>query len=138
MSQCKIQDLKISKVIPDKTFLYLIFLFFTIVSCTQNADKKFMKSWKVVKMQKLEKVTSNNYSSIDIEINNNMSYNFLSNGKVELITQSGSKLNGFWPKNDNVINVKVKNENKEFIILELTDENLIMISDKFKFYLESR
>ncbi len=81
---------------------------------------------------------SNSYTPIDIEINKNMSYHFFSNERVELVTQSGTRLKGLWSKKDSIININVKGEVKEFKILKLTDKSLVMISDKFKFYLESK
>ncbi|WP_299246224.1 hypothetical protein [uncultured Aquimarina sp.] len=118
---------------------YCLMLFsLTLFSCSQNVNEQVTKSWKVVKMEKIVKVMSNSYTPINIDINKNMSYHFLSNERVELTTQSGTKLKGLWSKKDSIININIKGEVKKFRILKLTDKKLIMMSDKFKFYLESK
>ncbi|WP_298542026.1 hypothetical protein [uncultured Aquimarina sp.] len=118
---------------------YCLMLFSLILfSCSQNVNEQVTKSWKVVKMEKIVKVMSNSYTPINIDINKNMSYHFLSNERVELTTQSGTKLKGLWSKKDSIININIKGEVKKFRILKLTDKKLIMMSDKFKFYLESK
>lgn len=88
-------------------------------------------------MEKKVKVMSNSYTYVDIGSTNNMSYNFMENNEIRIITKYGSKLTGKWFRNDSLITVNIKQETKEFKILNLTDKNLTMTSGKFKFYLKN-
>ena len=88
-------------------------------------------------MQKIISVTSNNYVPINVKISSNMSYHFQSNSKVSLITQTGSKIKGFWNINDSIISITIKKEIKKLKIIKLTDDELVLTSGKFKFYLEN-
>ncbi|MBJ2175879.1 hypothetical protein JBL43_16615 [Aureibaculum sp. A20] len=123
--------MKIKLIILTITSLILL------TSCSNGLEKKIIKNWKVSKMEKLIPVTSNNYTPIKMDINSKMSFNFLSNNKVKLITQIGSKLNGSWAVNDSIITIIIKKEEKKLRIDKLTDNELILTSGKFKFYLEN-
>ena len=87
-------------------------------------------------MEKMVKVMSNSYTPIAIEIDDDMYYKFLPYEKVAIKTQMGTELNGIWSRNDSLININIDGKVKEFKIRKLTDKELVLVSDRFKFYLE--
>lgn len=119
-----------------KKIIFCSLLLVLISSCGNTIKDEIGKKWKVAKMEKLIKVTSKKITPIDLDISSKMSYNFKSDGKVEMITQIGSNMNGKWSVKDSVITISVRNEKKDFKINKLTKKELIITSDNFKFYLE--
>jgi len=105
---------------------------FALAACTSGIGKKLENHWQVSNMQKVVNVTSNKQTLIDIEVNPNMSYHFMANHKVELITQMGSQLAGTWSVADSTITLNVKGETRQFAVKELTEETLVMVTDRFK------
>lgn len=124
--------MKETKLISIATSLLIFF------SCNHKQKNLLSKKWKVTKIEKKVKVMSNSYTYVDIGTTDNMSYNFMLNNEVIIITKYGSKLTGKWFRNDSLIKVNIKQETKEFKILNLTNKNLIMTSGKFKFYLKNK
>lgn len=108
-----------------------------LYSCSNKLEEKITKNWKVQKMEKMTPVTLNNYAPIKVDINSKMSYNFMPQNKVKLITQMGSSMQGTWHINDSIISIYIKKEKKELNILKLTDNELVLASEKFKFYLKN-
>ncbi|EWH13062.1 hypothetical protein KLA_10975 [Cellulophaga geojensis KL-A] len=106
-------------------------------SCTNKLEEKIIKNWRVQKMEKMTPLTLNKYVPIKIDINSKMCYNFLPQNKVKLITQMGSSMQGTWHINDSTISIYTKKEKKELNILKLTDNELVLASGRFKFYLEN-
>ncbi len=111
---------------------FLLLSLFALAACTSGFEKKMENHWQVSKMQKVVNVTSNKQTLIDIEVDPNMSYHFMANNKVEMITQMGSKLRGSWSAADSTITIKVKGETRQFDVQELTEESLVMVTDRFK------
>lgn len=124
--------MKETKLILIATSLLIFF------SCNHKQKNLLNKKWKVTKMEKKVKVMSNSYTYVDIGSTNNMSYNFMENNEVRIMTKYGSNLIGKWSMTDSLITVNVKQEIKEFKILNLTDKNLTMTSGKFKFHLKNK
>ncbi|WP_234859490.1 lipocalin family protein [Aquimarina aquimarini] len=118
--------------IKNKIKILIIIPFAILFSCSNGLEKKITKNWKVYKMEK----TINGYNPMNIDINSKMSYNFLPENKVQMITQMGNKMRGTWYIEDSVISIYVKEEKKQFDIIELADDKLTLVSGEFKFFLE--
>ena len=80
------------------------------------------------------KITVKDYAPIEVEIDSNTAYNFMPNNKVQLISIIGNELYGSWFLKDSTITITIEDETKEFKIIELDKNKLIMSLDKLKFY----
>ncbi|HKK62378.1 MAG TPA: hypothetical protein VJ951_07455, partial [Bacteroidales bacterium] len=86
---------------------FVLLSLFALAACTSGIGKKLENHWQVSNMQKVVNVTSNKQTLIDIEVDPNMSYHFMANNKVEMISQMGSKLGGSCSVADSTITIKV-------------------------------
>lgn len=111
---------------------FVLLSLFALAACTSGFEKKLESHWQVTKMEKAVNVTSNQQTLIEVEVDPNMSYHFMPNHKVELITQMGSQLAGTWSVADSTITINVQGETRQFAVKELTEERLVMVTDRFK------
>ncbi|UNZ00164.1 hypothetical protein MQE36_07420 [Zhouia spongiae] len=123
---------------PLKVLLVLITAVFLSCCNNNNLKNRITNNWQVTKMQRYVKVTSNRYTTIDIDISPKTSYNFKENGKTEIITQLGSKMNGSWKNIDSTIIIRIKGEKRLFKVDSITDVSMLLSSDQFKFYLKKK
>ncbi|WP_152973863.1 hypothetical protein [Zhouia amylolytica] len=117
----------------------LLFTTATLLSCnSNNLENKIAKDWQVTKMQRYVKVTSNGFAPMDIDISPKTSYNFKKDGKTEIITQLGSKMDGTWKNIDSTIIITAMGEKKSFKIDSISDTSMLLSSNTFKFYLRKK
>ena len=111
-----------------RKLLLLMFSACMAVSCTKSKKDILTKKWKVVQMQR---------NSRDIEISNNMSYDFKDDNYVTVITQNSSEIIGKWAVKNDSLFIAVKEETKGFIIAELKENKATLKSGEFTFELEN-
>lgn len=117
---------------------FVLLSLFALAACTFGFEQKVAHHWQVTKMEKAVNVTSNQQTLIEVEVDPNMSYHFMPNHKAELITQMGSQLAGTWSVADSTITLNVKGETRQFDVKELTEETMVMVTDRFKLRLKRK
>ena len=117
------------------TKLLIIGVATLLLSCGKKSlEDRIIGNWKVKKMERMVKITVKDYAPIEVEIDSNTAYNFMPNNKVQLISIIGNELYGSWFLKDSTITITIEDETKEFKIIELDKNKLIMSLDKLKFY----
>lgn len=112
----------------------VVLMLFLVFSCKKiNVEDQIAASWKVHKMQR---EISGEFK--DMDINENMMFEFNADKEVKITTHLGETISGNWKyiRENRTIKIIANKETKGFILDSVTDKFLYITSNDVKLHLK--